>query len=117
MAVIHRNMINSEHGGNLIDNRVSARLNTVIIPNRLEIVGVNSLMIQERFSPAAVEIDAFGLDLEIGQVIIFYQMGFGDPLDFIHNGLRQDFLDQAKLVILLDHQDFLAVQRHFELHG
>lgn len=66
MTVIHRDMIDSEHRGNLVNNRVTARLYAIIASNGLEIVGMDAFMVQEGFSPATMEIHAFGLDLEIG---------------------------------------------------
>ena len=96
VAIIDRDMIHSEDGGNLINDRVSACLDTVIGPDGLKIVGVDLGMVNEVFSPTALEVDAFGLDLELSIVIVLDQVGLADAFDLVDDGLRQYFFDQTK---------------------
>ena len=96
MTVVNGNMVHSEHGGNLVNNRVSARLNTIVGSDGLKIVGMDPLVVDEVFAPATLEVDAFGLNLEIGHFIIFDQVGLADAFDFVDDGLGKDFFNQTE---------------------
>lgn len=87
MAVVHTDMVDPKHRSDLFDDGIAACLDSVETADGLNIVGVDFLVVDEIFGPAAVEVDPLGLDFEFGQVVVFDQVGFLDTLDLVDNGL------------------------------
>lgn len=71
---------------------------------------MDAIVVDKVFVPNTLEVNAFGLDLELGVILVFDQMAILDAFHLVNNSIGQHLLNQVH------HENFLAVKRDLEFH-